>query len=169
MKKENLWGSINLSSNDITPLSFLKEQADKLSETTKNMFKASITTDKQNFDYNLTMPVNHIETTIPNPKDIKYPFPAKDFNLFFDLNTKPRDLEYFHHSFRVLVPKLDYSFVLLTLTHETFTLKPFKVYSHIDHVLRNGNSIDDLENILKEIIKSPKVANSLSNLLLQAK
>lgn len=178
MKKENTFGAITTKTTEITPLSYLKEQARLLSEATGNIFKAGISTSIQNFDYKFTetrveKPLFSIKPQ-PNLDNSDYrinqdPLKTNMYSTIIESNLPKREREYFHHSFRILVPKFDYSFILLTLTQETFQHYPYKVYSHLEGVLREGLSITDLEEIFSEIIKEPSVVNSLNNLINQAR
>lgn len=76
--------------------------------------------------------------------------------------------ECFIHSFKISAPHLGYSFTLLRLVHETIKVKPYQVYSNLTEKKFTGNSIDDLEPILMEIINSKEVTNALSSLIAQS-
>lgn len=76
--------------------------------------------------------------------------------------------ECFIHTFRINAPELGYTFTLLRLVHETLKTSPYQIYSSLENKKYKGNTIQDLNDILKSIFNSPEVSTAIKSLLAQS-
>jgi hypothetical protein len=78
------------------------------------------------------------------------------------------DAECFIHTFRINAPVLGYTFTLLRLVHETLKTSPYQIYSSLENKKYKGNTIAELNDILKIIFNSSEVSTAISSLLAQS-
>lgn len=138
---KNLWPDKINESGVVTPRQILHYQSEKLTEITNLVLQGSIS------------------SRSIQPSLLSYQF---DTARMF---TK----EVFRHRFRISAARLDYSFTLLTLVHETLKPFPFEVLFDLDDKIYRGDSPEDLEAILAEIFGSETVQKAFSSLLDQSK
>lgn len=75
----------------------------------------------------------------------------------------------FVHTFSIYSSRLDYSFNLLSLTHETIKIYPCSIESEISKVEENVDSEEKLEQVLKKIFNHKEVTIAIRSLILQSR